>query len=437
MEVAEVVQGQSPPGDTYNSSGQGLPFFQGKAEFGLLHPVPSKWCSEPRKIAEPGDILISIRAPVGPTNLADVRCCIGRGLAAIRPRGGILARFLDYYLKHSVSLLTEQATGTTFDAIGGAQLRTHPVLLPPLREQVHIVQALESFFTRLDDAEATLERVKRNLKRCRASILRAAIEGRLTLVRGTALASDNSALPPGWSRVQVREIGKVQLGRQRSPKDHSGPNMRPYLRVANVFEDRIDTSNVKEMNFRPDEFETFRLEDGDILLNEGQSLELVGRPAMFRGEVPGACFQNTLVRFRAGPRVIREFALIVFRAYLHDGSFQRIARWTTNIAHLGSERFAAMAFPLPPLEVQRGIVREVDDLLSVCDRAERTVTVNTARSQRLRQGVLAMAFDGSLVDHDPKDEPASVLVERIRASQVKAASALEKPHRRGHPRKAV
>lgn len=68
--------------------------------------------------------------------------------------------------------------------------------------------------------------------------------------------------------------------------------MRPYLRVANVFEDRIDTSSVMEMNFTQEEFETYRLEDGDVLLNEGQSLHLVGRPAIYRGEVPGACSQT-------------------------------------------------------------------------------------------------------------------------------------------------
>ena len=80
--------------------------------------------------------------------------------------------------------------------------------------------------------------------------------------------------------------------------------MRPYLRVANVYEDRLDLSDVKQMNFTPNEYETFHLRDGDILLNEGQSIELVGRPAMYRGEVPGACFQNTLVRFRPEPSVI-------------------------------------------------------------------------------------------------------------------------------------
>src|SRR5688572_20174663 len=116
--------------------------------------------------------------------------------------------------------------------------------------------------------------------------------------------------------------------------------MRPYLRVANVYEDRIDLSDVKEMNFTPDEYVTYKLKYGDILLNEGQSLELVGRPALYRDEIPGACFQNTLVRFRTYPGLEPTFALLVFRYYLHAKRFQQLARWTVNIAHLGASRFA-------------------------------------------------------------------------------------------------
>src|SRR5215208_1909315 len=156
-------------------------------------------------------------------------------------------------------------------------------------------------------------------------------------------------LPAGWVWGTVREVGEVKLGRQRSPAHHTGPHMRPYLRVANVFEARIDTSDVMSMNFTPEEYEVYRLKAGDVLLNEGQSLELVGRPALYRGEVPGACFQNTLVRFRAGAAVLPEYALAVFRAFLHAKRFQQIARWTTNIAHLGADRFANIEFPLPPL----------------------------------------------------------------------------------------
>ena len=178
-ELAVVIQGQSPPGSTYNTDSVGLPFLQGKAEFGSISPMPSKWCSAPVRVAEPNDILISIRAPVGPTNLADQKYCIGRGLAAIRTPQDISASFLLHYLRHSVSLLVDRATGATFDAIGGEVLRTHLVLVPPAAEQERIVEAIDSYLTRLDDAVASLESVQAKLKAYRASALKAAVEGRL------------------------------------------------------------------------------------------------------------------------------------------------------------------------------------------------------------------------------------------------------------------
>jgi type I restriction enzyme S subunit len=183
----------------------------------------------------------------------------------------------------------------------------------------------------------------------------------------TGVGTDEPArvpLPHGWSLAKIREVGEVKLGRQRSPEHHRGPCMRPYLRVANVFEDRIDLTDVLEMNFTPQEYEIYKLEHGDILLNEGQSLELVGRPAIYRGELPGSCFQNTLVRFRSGPTVLPQFALLIFRHYLHSQRFQRIAKWTVNIAHLGATRFAELDFPVPPLGEQHRIVAKADELLS-------------------------------------------------------------------------
>ena len=117
-EVCQIIMGQSPPSDTYNFEKLGLPFFQGKTEFTELYPVVRKWCSKPNKISEPDDILISVRAPVGPTNISNVQCCIGRGLAAIRYANNY--KFVFYYLRSVEKRLEKLATGTTFSAISRA-----------------------------------------------------------------------------------------------------------------------------------------------------------------------------------------------------------------------------------------------------------------------------------------------------------------------------
>ncbi|HKM54003.1 MAG TPA: restriction endonuclease subunit S, partial [Isosphaeraceae bacterium] len=234
---------------------------------------------------------------------------------------------------------------------------------------------------------------------------------------------DNSPLhlPPGWSWAKVQDVGEVKLGRQRSPEHHHGPYMRPYLRVANVFEDRIDVSDVLEMNFTPKEFETYRLKRGDILLNEGQSLELVGRPAMYRDEVPGACFQNTLVRFRAGPSVTPSFALLTFRYYLHSHRFQQLAQWTVNIAHLSVSRFAEMRFALPPLNEQRRIVAKIEELFSDLDAGVVALERVRANLKWYRAAVLKAAVEGKLTAdwraQHPDVEPSSVLLKRLQGEQ--------------------
>jgi type I restriction enzyme, S subunit len=473
QDFCQVTQGQSPPGNTYNAEGDGLPFFQGKAEFGDLYPTPVKWCSSPTKLAERDDILISIRAPVGPTNLSPTKACIGRGLAAIRPLGAVSVKYVLYALRQSVQSLLDESTGSTFDAISGQTLREHVIPLAPIREQAAIVAEIEKQFTRLDAAVAALKRVQANLKRYRAAVLKAACEGRLvateaelarregrfcepTSVRlerileipktrwetkrlkklnlsgktdleeswknkyvpAPSLASAPlPRLPEGWTWATTGQVGDIQVGRQRSPKHHSGTHMRPYLRVANVFEDRIDTSDVLSMNFTPSEFKTFELKPGDILLNEGQSLELVGRAALYRGEVPGACFQNTLIRFRPHAGVDRAFALLVFRSYLHNQRFQKIARWTTNMAHLGAGRLSEVEFPLPPLDEQLRIVAEAERRLSIINETEKVIKASFRRAISLRQSILKQAFDGRLVQQNPSDEPVSILLNRISAER--------------------
>jgi type I restriction enzyme S subunit len=189
-----------------------------------------------------------------------------------------------------------------------------------------------------------------------------------------------------------------------------GLHLRKYLRVANVFEDRLDLGDVKEMNFTPEEFEIYRLIPGDLLLNEGQSLDLVGRPAMFRGELPDVCFQNTLIRFRAGPGLIPDFALLVFRHYLHSGAFRQIARRSTNIAHLGFSRFVEMPFPLPPRVEQERIIVEARRRLESSKAQEAAIRTALARLTDMEQEVVAAAVAGHLIPQDETDEPADALL---------------------------
>jgi type I restriction enzyme S subunit len=160
----------------------------------------------------------------------------------------------------------------------------------------------------------------------------------------------------------IRELGEVQAGRQRSPKHEKSDTPYPYLRVANVFDGYFDLSDVKRMDFTEQERRIYETRVGDVLLNEGQSRELVGRSAVCDETVEGLCFQNTLIRFRPGPEVLSEYMQACFRQAQYSGSFAAIASQTTSMAHLGVERFARFEVPCPPLQRQRDVVELLDDV---------------------------------------------------------------------------
>ncbi len=194
-------------------------------------------------------------------------------------------------------------------------------------------------------------------------------------------------IPLDWRVMGMSEAGDIEGGRQRSPHLTHG-RMRPYLRVANVMNGYIDVSDVKQMAFTDAEFEQYRLRPGDILLNEGQSLELCGRPALYQGDPPNCCFQNTLIRFRPKVEIDGLFALQLFKYLLASRRFARIAVKTTSIAHLGVNRFATLKAAFPPLGEQRKIAA----ILEICDRSienqEAIVTAKVRFKSALMQQLL-------------------------------------------------
>lgn len=194
-------------------------------------------------------------------------------------------------------------------------------------------------------------------------------------------------VPNGWRNLRMDEAGLVDAGRQRSPHLVEG-KPRPYLRVANVMDGYIDTTDVKTMPFTDSEFERFKLQPGDILLNEGQSLDLVGRPAIYSGEPSDCCFQNSLIRFRARATTDSGFALQLFKHLLDSGRFAAIAAQTTSIAHLGVSRFASLRAPFPTLPEQQRIAA----ILVAWDRmtlsVESLIALKTKRLGQLRQQLL-------------------------------------------------
>jgi type I restriction enzyme S subunit len=341
------------------------------------------------KLVPKGSVAVVVRSGILnrtiPVALVPFSTTLNQDMKAIIPGSGVTAEWLAWGLRaFEQQLLAEtRKAGTTVASIEFKRLLDFELPVPPLEEQRCIVAILEDHLSHLDTTQVSLTTADRRATAMIKQILVSAIP-------------EPNAYPTTWAVTTVGEAGMVELGRQRHPDWHTGCNMRPYLRVANVFENRLDLTDVMEMHWPGNSFDRFQLQPGDLLLNEGQSPHLLGRPAIYRGDPPDVAFTNSLLRFQAGDGVLPEFALLVFRRHMHAGRFARESRITTNLAHLSASRLKAVEFPLPPLREQKRMVDEMDGTLLSVTKCKHDIGQTASKGQALRRSLLAAAFRGDL-----------------------------------------
>ncbi len=384
------------------------------------------------------------------------------------------------YLKYFLNQVEFASHATRLNAgdrprVDFSQLADYPFPLPPLPEQRRIVAEIEKQFTRLDASVAALKRVQANLKRYRASVLKAACEGRLVpteaeLARAEGreyepadrllkrilaerrarweaqgnrrgkykepVAPDTSGLPElpeGWVWSTVEQLSsRIEYG--TSTKASSVPSGIPVLRMGNIQDGELIFSDLKYLESDHPESQKTILSHGDLLFNRTNSAELVGKSAVYKDWHPKACFASYLIRVSFLLDIAPDYVCTFInsrhgRAYIAQVRNQQVGQ-----ANVNGTKLAAMPIPLPPLAEQRRIVAEVERRLSVIQQTEATVEASLSRAERIRQSILKQAFSGKLVPQDPNDEPASVLLERIRVEREAAEAAVQaqrKPRRRG------
>ena len=181
VEGFNLTMGQSPPGDTYNEEENGVPFYQGRTDFGFRFPTRRIYCSAPTRYAKPGDTLVSVRAPVGAINMANEECCIGRGVAAVRHESGATS-----FTYHSMANLYPdfarfEAEGTVFGSINKDSFEKLRFVIPP----DEIVAAYERQAGPLDEQIRTLENQSRTLATLRDTLLPKLLSGELSVAEAT------------------------------------------------------------------------------------------------------------------------------------------------------------------------------------------------------------------------------------------------------------
>lgn len=380
-ECCTIIAGQSPESKYYNSNGDGLPFFQGKADFGELYPSIRVYCSQPTKIAEKDDILLSVRAPVGPTNLAPCKVCIGRGLTAIRPSEVLLTRYVLLFFRYFEAQLASKGTGTTFKAITQDVVKNLEIPIPPLPEQERIVARIEELFSQLDAGVETLKKTKAQLVVYRQAVLKEAFEG-------------------DYPRKQLKEFSKAISGFAFKSSRYSPDGNYVVVKIGNVKERHFDFSRDLTKTLEADDsiLEKYLLRRGDCLitLTGSRGKRDYGFVAMVGNQ------NNYLLNQRvAALRFDRSVALPeFFQYYLASPSYRDMFfGYETGNVGQGNVGIKALLDPyviLPDIDMQKRIVEDVEDRLSVCDSIEQTVDTALQQAEAMRQSILKDAFEGRL-----------------------------------------
>lgn len=270
----------------------------------------------------------------------------------------------DAFFDHAVGT----SAGSLSPRTNWTSLADFEFVLPTISEQAKIVEALKAAGSLVEARRDAIDR------------LRALARSKLDLE-----FSDQST----WTRDRIANIGNVQLGRQRAPKYTTGKFNKPYLRVVNVLDGRLDLRDVEMMDFNDRDFARYSLQLDDILITEGDLISVynVGRSAIWSGEIDDCCFQNTLIRFRCGPELIPRFALAAFRHAFHHAIFAKAANATT-VAHLGAERFGSIEICYPDKSRQTTIANELDDLYAAERELERRLGAEESLLQSIREEIL-------------------------------------------------
>jgi len=455
-----------------------LSAFHGKVVFGGRRTLSQKGLNQSSaKLLPAGTILFSSRAPVGYVAIAGKALATNQGFKNLTPHGGVYNEFVFYYLKANRKLAENWASGTTFLELSASRFAQLPMPLPPTAEQRRIVAKIEELFTQLDAGVEALRQAQAQLKRYRQAVLKAAFEGRLTEewrrahplesastllgqsgqqrwrpaapAEGGAGGYDGAggevalvsqtrlpALPPGWGWIPFgRLLSELRNGFFAGAPADEPPGM-PILRISAVRPLQVNLESPRYVRDVAAKASHYLLKDGDLLFTRyNGSLEFVGACGMVRGLRRPMIYPDKLIRARLLEGVLPDYIELYFAAAVPRGIIEKKAKSTAGQHGIAGSELRSVPVALAPPAEQDQVVSRAQALLSVADQVEAAIEQGLKRAERLRQAILKRAFEGKLVPQDPSDEPAEVLLERIRAERY-ARSATSTKGREGREKGA-
>ena len=387
----------------------------------------------------------------------------------LRSNGAVASRFLFHQVLRDSFIGEVPTYGTSPPSAREDEFLKQRIPLAPLPEQHRIVAKIESLFAKLDEGVAALQRAQANLERYRASVLKAAVDGRLTEQWHRENPSDETGaellrrilaerrkrweeeqlanfeakgrkpprnwkakykepvepdtrnlreLPDGWCWATVDQLGRVIGGLTKNPARRNLSLRLPYLRVANVYADEMRLDDIRTIGVTKAELDRVSLLPGDLLIVEGNgSADQIGRVALWDGTIKPCVHQNHLIKVRFGRYIRPRWPLMWLLSPAGRSTVLHRASSTSGLHTLSLSKVRSLPIPLPPRLEQAEAERAASTLRDATQIVEGGLGAGTIRADALRQSILKRAFEGRLVPQDPADEPASVLFDRIRAQR--------------------
>lgn len=385
-DLCEVIAGQSPEGKFYNAEGKGLPFYQGKKDFGeKFIEAPTTWTTQITKVAKDGDILMSVRAPVGPVNFATEEVCIGRGLAAIRSGAELNRDFLFYQLLHLQPDIAGRE-GAVFASINKSEIEALPLAFAPLPEQQRIVGLLDEAFEGLATVKANAEK---NLQNARALF-------------ESHLQSVFTQRGKGWVEKLLSELCDIRHGFAFDGADFSYdvPEGNPMLITpGNFTEDGKLLFNVKNTKrFSGESPSDFRFDIGDLVVvmtDLSSKMKILGKPAFIETD-------DVLHNQRIGRVVFLNDSIekrLLYYFMMTEGFLKNIKESATGtmVKHTAPKRILSNVIRFPAnRKEQQAISSKLDDLREETQRLARLYERKLAALEALKKSLLHQTFCGEL-----------------------------------------
>ena len=378
-EVCEIIMGQSPPSTSYNKINKGLPFFQGKADFDTYFPKVRIWCSQPIKIVEEGTILISVRAPVGPVNISNTKCCIGRGLAGIRTKEEKAFNwYFFWYLFSKEHEIASIGSGSTFSAISKGDLANLVVPLPPLPEQRRIAEKLKAMMDEIDEAKASIEKQLEAAKALPSAYLREVFE---------------SPEAQKWEKKKLGEVCEI-YGGDPAPQDkvYFDNGSIPFVRMQDLgryhMTDNLNKTVDMVNHFAVEHLNLTVFPKGCILIPRSGSVYTNHRAILG----VDACVVSHIAILKP-KESINELYLYY---YLCNFDMNEISSFTTGLDLISFKDLKEVHVFFPPLPEQKRIASYLKEKIDQAEKLRETLEKELETLNALPQSILSKAFRGEI-----------------------------------------